>query len=113
MGRRKNRKLERRQKQGGGYGQRDFVPRQVQPEDFIVSVETLDNPIFRAGRDEYDLLSAFGRGTTVKLKTCGGCKEFIEDGEGGRGTCLHPGSGILSPWTDTPGCPFHAASRRR
>ena len=46
-------------------------------------------------------------------KLCGSCKEFIEDQEGGRGTCLHPGSGILSPWTDTPGCQFYARHGRR
>src|SRR6185312_7952558 len=37
-------------------------------------------------------------------KACGGCREFVEDAEGGRGTCLHPGSGVLSPWTDTEAC---------
>jgi hypothetical protein len=47
----------------------------------------------------------------VVAKACGGCKEFIEDGQGGRGTCLHPASGILSPWTDTPGCAYHARRR--
>lgn len=40
------------------------------------------------------------------LKLCGGCREFVEDQEGGRGTCLHPGSGVLSPWTDTEACAF-------
>ena len=49
------------------------------------------------------------RGPAVSL--CGGCREFVEDQEGGRGTCLHPGSGILSPWTDTPGCQFFFAQR--
>jgi hypothetical protein len=59
------------------------------------------------GGGPYPLL---GRGSGTGL-TCGGCKEFVEDGDGGRGTCLHPGSGIAFPWTDTPGCDFH--SRRR
>lgn len=45
------------------------------------------------------------------VRACGGCREFVEDQEGGRGTCLHPGSGILNPWTDTAGCPFFAARR--
>jgi len=45
-------------------------------------------------------------------KTCGGCHEFVEDAEGGRGTCLHPGSGVLSPWTDTEACSFYASRRR-
>ena len=44
-------------------------------------------------------------------KACGGCREFVEDAEGGRGTCLHPGSGVLSPWTDTEACAFFAAQR--
>jgi hypothetical protein len=38
---------------------------------------------------------------------CGRCHEFVEDGEGGRGTCLHPASGIMFPWYDTPGCDFY------
>ena len=41
-------------------------------------------------------------------RACGGCREFVEDQEGGRGTCLHPASGVLSPWTDTPSCAFWA-----
>ncbi|MGH2633663.1 MAG: hypothetical protein ACRDG3_09665 [Tepidiformaceae bacterium] len=45
------------------------------------------------------------------VKSCGGCREFVEDQEGGRGTCLHPGSGVLSPWTDTQACQFFAAQR--
>ena len=49
--------------------------------------------------------------TPPQLVSCGRCREFIEDAEGGRGTCLHPGSGILAPWTDTPGCDFFARRR--
>lgn len=45
------------------------------------------------------------------VKACGNCREFVEDQEGGRGTCLHPGSGILSPWTDTEACQFHTRMR--
>ena len=51
------------------------------------------------------------RAQVTIVRACGTCQEFIEDQEGGRGTCLHPGSGILLPWTDTPGCPFHARRR--
>jgi hypothetical protein len=40
------------------------------------------------------------------VKTCGRCQEWIGDELGGRGECLHPGSGILRPWWDTPACPF-------
>jgi hypothetical protein len=46
----------------------------------------------------------------VVAKACGGCREFIEDQDGGRGTCLHPGSGVLAPWTDTPACQFFVRS---
>lgn len=46
------------------------------------------------------------------VRTCGRCREFVEDGELGRGTCLHPGSGVLHPWTDTPGCGFWAGGGR-
>jgi hypothetical protein len=37
---------------------------------------------------------------------CGRCHEFVEDGEAGRGTCLHPASGVMFPWYDTGACPF-------
>jgi len=40
------------------------------------------------------------------LPTCGRCREFVADDVSGRGECLHPGSGVLRPWWDTPGCPF-------
>lgn len=42
--------------------------------------------------------------------TCSTCFEFIPS-EGGRGTCLHPASGIHAPWTDTPACPFFTTRR--
>jgi len=45
---------------------------------------------------------------TTLTATCGRCREFLADELGGRGECLHPGSGILRPWWDTPGCPFFA-----
>jgi hypothetical protein len=51
-----------------------------------------------------------GRVDKATAKSCGSCHEFIEDQEVGRGTCLHPASGIFAPWYDTPACPFH---RRR
>lgn len=40
---------------------------------------------------------------------CGRCREWFADEEGGRGTCDHPGSGFLKPWSDTPACPFFHA----
>ncbi len=42
---------------------------------------------------------------------CGGCLEWFPDQEGGRGTCDHPGSGFLKPWSDTPACPFFHAMK--
>jgi hypothetical protein len=45
-------------------------------------------------------------GSPPDVKTCGRCQEWIGDELGGRGECLHPGSGILRPWWDTPACPF-------
>lgn len=42
---------------------------------------------------------------------CGQCREFVEDSNFGRGTCLHPASGVLSPWPDTPGCDYYRARR--
>jgi hypothetical protein len=55
---------------------------------------------------------AFDDGRRPAVKTCGGCKEFVEELESGRGTCLHPGSGVLSPWNDTEACEFFLAVRR-
>ena len=49
---------------------------------------------------------------TAVASKCGTCREFIEDAEGGRGTCLHPGSGVLAPWTDTEACQFFVMQRR-
>ena len=52
-----------------------------------------------------------GRGRETAVKHCGTCREFVEDQEGGRGTCLHPGSGVLCPWTDTVACEFYIPQR--
>lgn len=57
------------------------------------------------------LLDLQRSGPATLIKACGNCREFLEDQEGGRGTCLHPGSGILSPWTDTEACEFHTRVR--
>ena len=104
MGRRKNRKQERRQRQGpGGERRYDAV-------DAAVSYEPPAALRSDAGYGDDWGIGAYARGLAPK-KACGGCHEFVEDQEGGRGTCLHPGSGILSPWTDTPACPFYRARR--
>jgi hypothetical protein len=52
-----------------------------------------------------------GAGRCTVTKQCATCREFVEDQEGGRGTCLHPGSGVLCPWTDTVACEFHVPQR--
>ena len=48
--------------------------------------------------------SAFGRAEPPK--TCGGCRQFVEDHDFGRGTCLHIASGILNPYSDTAACEY-------
>lgn len=94
MGHRKNRKRERRQRQD--FARWDNRPA-VTEDQFIES--------------DVSLLLEMSRQRIEPPKQCGGCREFVEDQEGGRGTCLHPGSGILSPWMDTPACDFFARGR--
>jgi len=104
VGRRRHRKRERRAAQGRG-GAIAFAG------DFLSEpgYDPGDDP-WLAADGPFPLL---GRSAApASSLVCGGCREFIEDGEGGRGTCLHPGSGILSPWTDTTGCDFHSSRRR-
>jgi hypothetical protein len=57
--------------------------------------------------------SGEARSASTASQTCGGCREFVEDGELGRGTCLHPGSGVLHPWRDTERCDFWSGAGRR
>ncbi len=99
MGRRKQRKRERRiERQFRGGSDRWY-------ERTLFAVPK-DEP---AGRSHDQAASVV---TLRSAKTCSSCHEFVEDGEGGRGTCLHPGSGILAPWTDTEACTFYANRRR-
>ncbi len=107
MGRRRNRKQERRQRHGG-YTVVEHEPRELDPRTFVAGAF---DPI-RASDSEYDFFMMYEQRGRVAVKSCGGCTEFLEDAEGGRGTCLHPGSGVLSPWTDTKACDFFAARRR-
>jgi len=100
MGRRRNRKRERRwDQQSSDTRQRD------EPKVFFAPVSYEDNRSLLLGMSQLDPVS------TAPAQTCGSCREFVEDQEAGRGTCLHPGSGILSPWTDTPACPLHDRAR--
>jgi hypothetical protein len=101
MGRRKNRKKERRQEQQGRERWMRLPP--VSEEEFIQP-----EPISLMGimqRHE------FGPARGEAPKTCGGCRQFIEDHDFGRGTCLHIASGILNPYTDTPACDYFERSK--
>jgi hypothetical protein len=97
MGRKRSRKHERRwqQKAGKGAG-----------EDRFADVDALVQA-------DYELLMSLQARKPLAQEelSCSSCREFIEDQVGGRGECLHPGSGILLPWPDTPACPFHTALR--
>ncbi len=100
MGHRKNRKRDRRGTQ-----------RTIEP-GFEPGLDS-EWLLLHDDLDPFDALMAGGlKDRSETARVCGGCKEFVEDGEGGRGTCLHPGSGILSPWTDTRACDFFARQRR-
>jgi hypothetical protein len=105
MGRRKNRKQERRLRRQeemlAGFGLLPGAPVADPYELGLHELSVDDFPSFW-GRDE----------RPRPTKACGNCREFVEDAEGGRGRCLHPGSGIVAPWTDTPAGDFHAARRR-
>jgi hypothetical protein len=90
MSRRENRKRRRARQQRAGFDDYSaFAPSlpMVREEEFF-GLPVLASPVAQCGR----------------------CREFVEDGEGGRGTCLHPASGILFPWYNTAGCDyFHRA----
>jgi hypothetical protein len=104
MGRRKNRKRERRQEQQTR--ERWHIEPRVTEEDFIAPQPVSLLEIAARGFSD-------GRPTP---KTCGSCRQFIEDHDFGRGTCLHIASGVLNPYTDTPACEYFertkAAARR-
>lgn len=100
MGRRRNRKRERRWEQQPGGRAWD------EPKAHIAPATHEENRSLLLSMSVHDAPAA------APAKTCGTCREFIEDQEAGRGTCLHPGSGVLSPWTDTPACGFHDRVRQ-
>ncbi|MBI2766456.1 MAG: hypothetical protein HYX53_11180 [Chloroflexi bacterium] len=110
MGHRKLRKRERRAAYEAGLLDPGFATPKIRepiPDDVYAELSALGDDAFAA----YSLENLLRTGTRVK--TCGQCREFVEDAEGGRGSCLHPGSGIAFPWTDTPGCPFYAGRGHR
>lgn len=123
MGRRRARKAERRlQRRAGGWWE-DGTGREAgsfpgrEPGDRALDEPADGGPGAPWPTDPWedrDLWLSFGEPHRSGLaRTCGGCREFVEDGELGRGTCLHPGSGVLHPWTDTAGCDFWSRGGRR
>ncbi|MDZ7728423.1 MAG: hypothetical protein U5Q44_09700 [Dehalococcoidia bacterium] len=108
MGRRRNRKRERRKERQSWpldpIGEPAPWPAPPDEDEWLGIGRRLDDelPVMR-------LITGQGTGTG---KVCGMCREFVEDGEQGRGTCLHPASGVLSPWTVTAACPYFARGRR-
>ncbi|MEO8541125.1 MAG: hypothetical protein ABI577_15390 [bacterium] len=101
MGRRKNRKRERRQEQQST--DRWMRLPQVSEEEFLTP-----EPVSLMGiMQRYE-----AGGQRAELpKTCGNCRQFVEDHDFGRGTCLHIASGILNPFTDTPACEYFERTR--
>ena len=103
MGHRKNRKRERRQDPVGR--ERWRKQPQVSEEEFLVPepISLLEIAGYRGGGSY---------GTRVDApKACGACRQFVEDHDFGRGTCLHIASGILNPFTDTPACEYFERSK--
>ncbi len=96
MGRRKNRKRERRQEQHSR--ERWTRQPQVTEEDFLQP-----EPMALLGITQRQ---DFGMFRAEPPKTCGSCRQFVEDHDFGRGTCLHIASGILNPYSDTPACEY-------
>jgi hypothetical protein len=86
MSRRQERKRRRARERRGGFDSLDLFA-----------------PSYPAVREEEFLLLP---APNLHDASCGRCHEFIEDGEAGRGTCLHPASGVMFPWYNTPACPF-------
>ncbi len=120
MGRRKGRKRRRgRDREGVGAealrrsGER--IRRRVRESPPFPALPPA--PGWREETDPRDLLGRLrdgdGDGPRARARLrCGECREFIPDDDAGRGRCLHPGSGVFSPWPDTEACQFHEARRR-
>ena len=64
-----------------------------------------DEPGFAPATEEAGLLAIMQRNEVPQ--NCERCFEFVPDSEAGRGRCLHPASGIFSPWSDTQACDFY------
>lgn len=100
MGRRKNRKKERRQEQNTRERWRHQPA--VSEDEFLTSEPSALLELTRR---------AFGVEAAAAPRTCGACRQFVEDHDFGRGTCLHIASGILNPYTDTPACDYFERSK--
>jgi hypothetical protein len=100
MGHRKNRKRDRRN--APPIRERWAHVPQVTEEDFLQPEPVSLLEIARMGE--------FGVRTELP-KTCGGCRQFVEDHDFGRGTCLHIASGVLNPFSDTPACEYFERNR--
>ncbi|MEX0782713.1 MAG: hypothetical protein WD557_08690 [Dehalococcoidia bacterium] len=98
MGRKQARKRERRAVQRTSHGRWNGTQGAGEP-----NLDLFDDDELLA------MLPMFARDEPLAVgRACGGCREFLEDREGGRGTCMHPASGVLSPWTDTEACAYWA-----
>jgi hypothetical protein len=103
MGRRRQRKRERRGEA------------RVRESDYTLPAWPV-NAFDPFAMEPYDPLPARFRDggeplTMVAGLVCGRCREFVPNAEIGRGECLHPGSGVLHPWDDTPACSFYSQRR--
>lgn len=101
MGHRKHRKRERKQEQSGQ--ERWRRQPKVSEDDFIQHepISLLEIGGFRGAMGPQG----------ERPESCGSCRQFIEDHDFGRGTCLHIASGILNPFTDTPACEYFERTR--
>src|SRR5512139_132864 len=101
MGHRKNRKRERRLEQQvrDGWRRQPQVSEEefIQPEPISLLEIAGLRPIFGPRAES--------------PKACGSCRQFVEDHDFGRGTCLHIASGVLNPYTDTPACEYFERTR--
>ena len=113
-GRKQSRKREFRERRERFDRRRDRERRPAADEPAVFADQyaaVFDEP--RGPRSLLALLDEDDGGRAAPKLTCEGCHEFVPNDESGRGTCLHPGSGVLSPWTDTPACDFYEGRRRR
>lgn len=110
MGRRKNRKAERRQGSRQTGGADAFL---FEPDAFEAWLA--ENPLPPPDPDDavMALITSRDEPPAGPANSCGTCREFVPGTEFGRGQCLHPGSGVFAPWGDTAACAFYSGSGRR